>query len=132
VLSGGAGDDRVKGGEGNDVVSGDEGDDRLWGNGGDDRLIGGADDDWMSGGAGDDLFVFADGDGADTVQGFQAGGGTEDRIDFSGQSAVADFADVVSTATQVGANTMIDLGNGDSVTLLGVNVGNLHQDDFVF
>ena len=39
---------------------------------------------------------------------------------------------VQSIASQVGNHTVIDFGGGDSITLLGINVGDLHQDDFLF
>ena len=50
------------------------------------------------------------------------------RINFHFNS----FADVQAAASQVSLGTVIDLGGGDQITLLGVNVGDLHQDDFIF
>ena len=85
----------------------------------------------MKGERGDDLFVFKDGDSAARISIFNAGAGTDDVIDLTGSSAVNDFDDVQSIVSQVASNTVIDLGNGYSITLLGVNVGDLNQDDFL-
>ncbi len=82
--------------------------------------------------AGDDLFVFTNGSGQDTIQDFTVGAGSMDRIDLSGFSTVHNYADIQAVASQSGSDTLIDLGSGDSITLLGVNVNDLHQDDFIF
>ena len=126
------GDDTLIGGKGKDTLDGGGGNDTLDGGKGDDSLIGGAGNDTLMGGKGDDLFVFADGDGADTIDDFVAGKRTDDVIDLTGESAVSTFADVQSLASQVGADTVIDFGGGDSITLLGVNIGDLVKDDFLF
>jgi hypothetical protein len=42
------------------------------------------------------------------------------------------LADVLSHATQVGANTAINFGAGDVLTLQNVNVNNLAASDFIF
>ena len=133
VLYGGTGNDKLDGGNGADSLFGGDGDDLhiLDGGNGDDMLDGGDGNDTLVGGRGNDLFVFADGDGADTFNDFVAGAGTDDVIDLTGESAVSTFADVHSHATQVDADTVIDVGGGDSITLLGVNVGVLHADDFM-
>ena len=142
-LDGGRGDDWIAGGDGDDIITGGRGSnaDRLFGGAGDDNLIGrsgddilngGAGNDLLNGGRGDDLFVFTDGDGADRFSSFRAGAGTDDVIDLTGSSAVGGFDDVQSIASQAANNTVIDLGNGDSITLLGVDVGDIHQDDFLF
>ena len=142
-LDGGRGDDWIAGGDGDDDLSGGRGSgqDRLFGNAGDDNLVGrsgddvlvgGTGNDLMNGGRGDDLFVFTDGDGADRITRFNAGAGTDDVIDLMGISAVGTIDDVRSIAGQAGGNTVIDFGNGDSITLSGVNVNDLDQDDFLF
>jgi len=95
-------------------------------------LTGNTGDNTLDGGAGDDLFVFRNGDGADTINDFQAGATTDDAIDLSGHSGANSFTEVQTAATQVGADTVIDLGAGDSVTLIGINVNDLDQDDFLF
>ena len=95
-------------------------------------LLGRTGDDTLRGDEGDGLFVFADGDGQDTITDFTAGAGTDDSIGLTGEPAVNSLADVLALATQVGGDTVIDLGAGDSITPLGVNVGDLHDDDFLF
>ena len=42
------------------------------------------------------------------------------------------FAEVMAVASQVGANTFIDLGVGNTITLNNVNMDDLTPDDFVF
>jgi hypothetical protein len=42
------------------------------------------------------------------------------------------LADVQALATQSGDDTNINFGGGDSVTLIGVQLTNLHEDDFIF
>jgi len=145
LLQGGEGDDTLIGGDGNDTLEGDGGDgdgptpvgnDTLIGGAGDDTLIGGAGDDTLIGGLDDDLFIFRSGDGADTVNGFQAGAGTDDVLDVSDfhlLDVYADFNDfIANAATEAGGTTTLQLDVGDSVQLTGVAVANLHADDFLF
>ena len=113
-------------------LTGTDGNDILVGGNDADILNGGGGNDILTGGAGDDLFVFTDGGNDDTVTDFTVGAATDDTIDLTGTSAVSDFEDVQSIASQVGNHTVIDFGGGDSITLLGINVGDLHQDDFLF
>ena len=113
-LGGGGGDDRLSGGSAGDVLSGDGGADTLRGNGGDDVLLGGegadtlyggeGDDvlyggagaDTLEGGAGDDRYVFARGDGRDSIRdrvvvdGAQREGGTGDVLFLSGALGIGD------------------------------------------
>jgi len=62
-----AGDDIFYGDEGSQTLQGGAGNDKLYGRLGDDILIGGAGNDKLDGGAGSDTFVFAQGDGNDTI-----------------------------------------------------------------
>lgn len=74
VLLGGPGDDVLEGAEGDDVLEGGAGDDTLVGGGGTDLIKGDAGDDLMIGSAGVDYFYLdAEGDGRDTIQGFEWG-----------------------------------------------------------
>ena len=109
----------------------DDGDQTITGTAGDDVLFGGDGNDTLIGAGGDDLFVFADGCGDDTVNDFTPGAGTDDVLDVSA-FGFASAADAIAAATQAGADTVIQLDADDSVTLLGVNVGDLDQDDFLF
>jgi hypothetical protein len=60
-----------------------------------------------------------------------AGAGTPDRVDLTGVSSVHTLADVLAVSTQVGADTVIDFGGGNALTLENVQVANLHGDDFL-
>jgi Ca2+-binding RTX toxin-like protein len=101
------------------------GNDRLFGGKGDDDLGGGLGKDFMTGGAGHDTFDFNTGDGKDTITDFDADGGAGNQ-DFIG----ADFA-AVTSIDQVGANTVIHFGAGDSLTLLHVDKTHIDVSDFV-
>jgi Ca2+-binding RTX toxin-like protein len=122
-------DDSLLGDEGSNRLEGRIGDDTLLGGDGNDRLIGGVGADVLDGGIGNDLFVFADGDGQDTIYGFVTGAQSDDVIDLSSHSGANDFGDIV--ATQVGSDTLINLG-ADSITLIGVSADDLHASDFGF
>jgi len=87
----------------------------------------------LTGGAGDDLFVFANGSGADRVLNFSTAAGSGDVIDLSAVTNPdwTTFADLQAHMTQVAADTLIDLGGGNSITLVGVAPQNLSASDFV-
>ncbi|WP_265312952.1 Ig-like domain-containing protein [Sphingomonas lycopersici] len=76
MLWGDGGNDTLTGGNGTDQLFGGSGNDTLSGGAGDDRLEGGTGDDLLLGGAGNDAFVFARGDGNDTID--QTGSLTSD------------------------------------------------------
>ncbi len=113
------------------ILEGGGGDDRLRASAGG-TLVGGTGSDSLEGGFGDDTFVYADGDGADTVTGFAAGAGSADRIDLSGFAGYTDLTQVLAVASQQGPHTVLDFGGGNGITLLNVNLANLHADDFIF
>jgi Ca2+-binding RTX toxin-like protein len=151
-LWGGTGNDRLAGDKGNDMLSGNLGDDTLRGGDGLDRLLGGLGIDNMTGGEGRDTFVFHFGDGADIITDFSGargrgegghggrhGGGHDDDyrsgdlIEISSDLTGFDvFADILAHASQVGDNTVIDFGSGDTLTLQHTRVTNLHADSFAF
>ena len=79
-----------------------------------------------------DRFQFFDGDGSDIVTDFIAGAGTDDQLILTTVAAVGSFAQVQALTSQAGANTVIDFGGGDMITLLGVTATDLHADDFLF
>ena len=103
----------------------------LSGGAGNDTISGGDGDDVLSGGTGDDLFVFVNGDGADTLGDFTAGSGTDDKLDISAFN-IADLSAVQAVTTTTGTNSVIQLDADDSITLLGVRSSELHNDDFLF
>jgi len=96
-----------------------------------DTIIGGAGNDILTGGFGDDMFVFNSGGGADTITDFGEGNDVIDLSDFA-DSGYDSLANVTSHSTQTDNGVSIDLGNGDSVTLEGVDLNSLHTDDFLF
>jgi Ca2+-binding RTX toxin-like protein len=120
----------LNGGDGNDVLIGGAGNDILLGGAGDDVLLGGDGDDILDGGEGDDIII--GGDGVDIeIQGFQAGAGSEDRIDLTRFGSAIDFDWVTAHSTQVDGNVVLDFGS-EQMTLAGVDLELLHADDFVF
>jgi uncharacterized delta-60 repeat protein len=67
ALDGKAGNDYLEGNVGDDTLIGGEGRDTLVGGSGNDELVGGTGNDLLNGGLGDDRYVFATGDGWDTI-----------------------------------------------------------------
>ena len=104
----------INGGAGNDSLTGAKGS-------GSDFLIGGAGNDLLTGGGGYDTFIV--GKGSDAI------------ADFDSSDIIADLGDSFDdieailgsggAATQVGQDTVIDLGNGNSVTLVKFDVEDL-------
>ncbi|HET7202175.1 MAG TPA: calcium-binding protein, partial [Steroidobacteraceae bacterium] len=109
VLDGGDGDDVILGSAGDDVIIGGAGNDVLIGGGGNDVIIGGGDDDVI-------------------IQDFVAGAGTDDQIDLSGRGLTFDW--LMANAREVEGATVLDLGD-QQITLHGVALDSLHQDDFL-
>ncbi|WP_316013317.1 hypothetical protein [Roseobacter sp. HKCCA0434] len=106
TLEGGDGADLVDGGYDDDVLSGGAGADTLQGDYGNDTLIGGSGADILDGGYGTDTFVFASGDGRDTITGFEAG---DDLIDL-GAHGLTDPDRQSAAIAEQGINILIDLG----------------------
>ena len=145
TCNGGLGDDWVVGGKGDDSLSGYDGDDIVWGNLGNDTLDGGWGADQVRGGQGDDVlfggpgkdYISGDrgndtetgGSGADTFHSF-SGAGIDKVLDFSyaqGDRVMLDPG-TSYTVSQVGADTVVDMGNGDQVILVGVQLSTLPSD----
>ncbi|MGB1236104.1 MAG: family 16 glycosylhydrolase, partial [Planktomarina sp.] len=144
-LYGRDGDDDLEGGKGADTLHGQTGNDHLKGQGGDDKLIGGEGLDVLDGGKGtdhmwggswteegaEDRFVFRPGDGKDFVHDFEAG---VDLIDLSAYNV--DWPTLQNHFESQGWATTIDLASiggvaGDLTFLVGVDINDLTQDDFV-
>ncbi len=157
-IQGFAGDDTLTGNAGDNALSGHAGNDVIFGGAGDDQIrdvfddevgfpefqpsigdantfVGGAGNDTLTSVDGvDDTFIFGDGDGADLVNGFEAGAGSLDRLDLS-DFGLGEFEDVLSVATESGGTTTIALlgvEGGVSITLNDIGIAQLHQDDFIF
>jgi serralysin len=143
TVHGGGFDDWVVGGQGNDVLFGDAGGDLCYGNlgadtidggAGADGVVGGQGNDVLNGGAGDDFIITGD-RGDDTI----TGGAGADRFrtfNQTGIDRVTDFnaaeGDRVTvdpgsayTLSQVGADTVIDMGGGNQMILVGVTLSTL-------
>ena len=139
TVHGGDGDDWVVGGKDQDQLFGDAGFDIVYGNLGDDTLDGGAGADWVRGGQGADLVH--GGDGADWLWGdrgddtISGGGGADDfhlqtgcALDLVTDFSLADGDRVVLdggpgyTVSLSGSDTVIDLGGGDRMVLVGVQL----------
>ena len=154
TLAGGGGDDAIDGGDDDDIVSGQAGDDLLAGGEGDDEVLGGAGNDTLtggegadtlSGGRGSDLYILGEGDdliidgaGRDIFQA-DAGFGDDlvlnfdpvrDSLDFSG-FGVNGIADALPFAAEVDGATVFDFGGGDILTLDGVALAQLTDNNFV-
>lgn len=136
VLAGTDVADGLVGGKGADTISGDAGADDLLGQAGGDVVKGGDDADWISGGKGDDtlsgnagsdLFIFALGDGFDTIKDFDAKGGGQEQ-DYIGIGS--DVLDQI-IIFQSGDDTVIRFSSGQSVTLLDVDADKVGEADFV-
>jgi Ca2+-binding RTX toxin-like protein len=100
------------------------------GGSGNDTIVGNIANNQLTGGAGNDTFVYST--GLDTIADFVAGAGGIDVIDMRGVAGIQSLADVQARATQVGANTVIDFGGGNSLTLQNVTLTNLVSGDFLF
>ncbi len=88
--------------------------------------------DTYTGGLGNDVFVFRLNEGADTITDFVAGG-IVDAVQLVGFGASFDsFGEIIAAATQIGADTVIDFGAGQTLTLQNVTLANLSSGDFIF
>jgi len=114
-----------------DNAIGGSGADKLIGNALGNRLDGGWGADMLSGGSGDDTFVFSTGYGSDTITDFTAGG-VIDEIDLTSYSGYHHLSDVLRNASQVGANTVVAAGAGNSLILQNVSMASLTASDFIF
>jgi hypothetical protein len=112
---GNLGNDTLDGGDGNDVVRGGQGDDVINGGAGNDYVSGDRGNDTETGGAGADNFHSFSGAGIDRVLDFNVSEGDRVQLDPGTQFQI----------TQVGADTVIDLGGGDEVILVGVQASTL-------
>lgn len=113
-----SGDDILTGTAGVDFLNGSDGEDTLTGLAGDDTLIGGADA---------DVFVFEDGSGHDVIVDFDVSSGDILNI------AAFEFANlnaVLAVSADDGSDMVIDLDADDSLTLVGVNMADLTNNDF--
>lgn len=160
-MRGSQGRDTLFGDAGDDFLYGENGNDRIYGGDGNDLIDGGTekvgdndqdtfDDDVLTGNSGADVFSFSAAtytlpwyligpeyytrSGHDTITDFDP---AEDRISLrfhehvnTGASALADFAELMGNARQIGDDVLMEFGR-DSVSLLGVDLGELTFDSFI-
>lgn len=119
-MNAGPGNDHSKGGKGNDDLRGEDGNDVLNGGAGDDFIWGGRDTDRMTGGKGHDMFQYLHGEGHDTITDFNV---KQDRLS-------ADYDGILSVSKSA-HDTIIDFGNGDTLTLLHIKPQQVTEDIFV-
>ena len=113
VLIGGAGNDTLYGGDAADILHGGTGDDQLYGENGLDTLISGGGFDILDGGGSNDLFLFTGSQDGDVIT-VDGGLGVSDTIDLSEFGA--------GTVTQGLGTITVDLGGGQSFTIIHANV----------
>jgi Ca2+-binding RTX toxin-like protein len=128
LLFAAGGADIIDSGAGNDTLDGGTENDALNGRAGNDSLIGGLGNDNLTGGSGADVFYFVKGDQKDYINDFSH----EDHIAFYRGSSADTFAEVMSYAKDVGANTLIDFKDGDTITIKGMHVADFVASDFLF
>ena len=113
----------MAGGAGGDWLHGGQGLDRLDGGAGDDVLNGGQGADTLLGGAGADRFNFGTLSDVGVVNDFSVTEG--DTLAFAAtreNGAISTVQDIIGAAAADGiGNTVIDLGDGNAVTLIGVD-----------
>lgn len=125
------GNDTVTGSREADILYGGPGNDTIKGLNGDDIIMGGRGNDTLTGNLGEDSFSFVAGNGSigkDVITDFQAGVVTAAGF-FQDLMLVSELPDL-NKMRQVGANTVIDMGDGFSITLLGIDKDDITADDF--
>lgn len=116
----------LDGGEGNDTITVAIGNNSLVGGSGNDTITGGAGNDTMTGGSGNDTFVMKGNIGADVITDFTKG---NDKIQLVGQSLTIN--QIVAGVTEDGnGNAILDLGNNNKITLIGVSAAQVTADMF--
>jgi serralysin len=106
-------------------------DDLIVAVGGSDTLVGGSGDDVLvDSGAGGDVFSFSQSGGKDVLYGFKTSGTNHDIIRLSNYG-ITSVAQLLSGATQVGADTLLSLSPTDSLLLRNTNVASLTASDFL-
>lgn len=118
-----------------DVIYGGRGDDYILGNGGSDTLYGGEDNDTLHAGVGNDVYAFGSGSGVDTILLFEnAGVSTGDLLSFVSNInslVVDDASDILARVSYSAGNAVIDLGEGYSVTIVGITANSFTIDDIL-
>ncbi|MDJ0862830.1 MAG: calcium-binding protein [Gammaproteobacteria bacterium] len=133
IILGNLGDDIIFANLGNDVVFGGQGADYIHGGAGNDTLYGNKDNDTLIGGLGDDKFVFGPDSGKDRIEDYEGAGdalGDEILISSAIMDSDQDVLDAVDEDDQ--GNAVINLGDGNDITLVGVDSDLISGQDFGF
>lgn len=109
-----------------DLIEGSGDPDYLEGGDGNDTLIGYGGNDTLIGGEGSDTFVFGDGFDHDLILDFTPG---KDRLEFRSDE-IQTWDDVLERlSADEDGNALITLGDGSTLSLIGVSPDDLNQDD---
>lgn len=130
TVYGDAGNDTIdaSAASGNNLMDGGSGDDTIIGGAGDDTIIAGVGNNTLTGDSGADTFIISQDTGTQTtITDFETTVVGE-KIDISQFSAFTSFGDLTITS----ASAIVDLGNGQTLTLLGLSPASLSGDDFIF
>lgn len=93
----------------------------------DNIIQGGASNDTLTGGLGDDTFIISKGGGSDTITDFSPG----DILRIVNYG-FTDFSSFAAAMKQAGADTIVSLGGGETLTLKGVTASSVTQSSIVF
>ncbi len=142
TVYGDGGSDTVFGGQNADLLFGDYGDrssfggnDYLLGNLGRDSLLGEDGNDTLEGGDGFDSFFFGTDGGDDRINDFALADDTillESGINGTDLVEGAPFSAIQARLSASGDDTLLDLGAGDTVTIVGIAPGQLQASHFAF
>lgn len=113
VINGFGGGDYLYGGGGNDSLNGGAGVDTLDGGNGDDLLQGGAGDDYLKGDVGNDTYIFAKGDGIDSISDYNPAPGNLDAISFTDVKS----AEMISVSRLSNHALILQYGLTDTVSV---------------
>ena len=137
-LSAGTVIERAISGDGNDTLIGNNVNNLLFGGRGNDNLSGGDGDDWLvgaqgadtiTGGTGKDRYVVREGDeGSLTIEDFDLSNDIISIAGFGGQYQMLSHLDVSSS----GADTIIDLPDGQQITLKNISMASLNDSHLLF
>jgi Ca2+-binding RTX toxin-like protein len=115
TLNGLGGKDSLDGGVGHDVLSGGSGNDTLLGGAGDDTLTGGTDNDLLNGGSGNNSYLFALGDGQDTI----AASTDTTANKYSILTLAADIQIATDALQRIGDSLVVTISDTDKITIQG-------------
>ena len=125
IMSGG-GNDTINAGRGQNTIQAGSGDDQITTGSGDDYIDGEGGDDIISTGSGNDQVVFQNNYGNDTITDFDDG---NDNIVIYADN-ISTFSDVSSRLTQSGADALLTLDDGSTLTFSNTDMNDLSSSNF--